>query len=113
MDVGIVRIIKEHFSIGYLFFYFKTELFQNYILGYTSGTTVLHLSKNWIEKHSILTPPKNIIERFDKFCRNVFEQVNENIQETNTLDDIKTLLLPKLLSGEIDVSNLNLEPEDD
>ncbi|NCT57452.1 MAG: restriction endonuclease subunit S [Legionella sp.] len=113
LDVGIVRIIKEHFSIGYLFFYFKTELFQNYILGYTSGTTVLHLSKNWIEKHSILTPPKNIIERFDKFCRNVFEQVNENIQETNTLDDIKTLLLPKLLSGEIDVSNLNLEPEDD
>ncbi|HAT8742788.1 TPA: restriction endonuclease subunit S [Legionella pneumophila] len=113
LDVGIVRIIKGHFSIGYLFYYFKTELFQNYILGYTSGTTVLHLSKNWIENHSILTPPLNIIERFDKFCRNVFEQLNENIQETNTLDDIKTLLLPKLLSGEIDVSNLNLEPEND
>lgn len=113
LDVGIVRVIKEHFSIGYLFYYFKTELFQNYILGYTSGTTVLHLSKNWIVNHSILTPPQNIIEKFDNFCRNVFKKVNENIQETNTLEDIKTLLLPKLLSGEIDVSNLNLEPEND
>ncbi len=113
LDVGIVRIIKEHFPLSYLFYYFKTELFQNYILGYTSGTTVLHLSKNWIENHNILTPPQKMIRQFDGFCRNVFHQLNENIQEVQILEDIKTLLLPKLISGEIDVSNLKLEPEND
>ncbi|EEZ95984.1 TPA: restriction endonuclease subunit S [Legionella pneumophila] len=113
LDVGIIRIIKNHFQQGYLYNYFKTDLFQNYILGYTSGTTVLHLSKNWLIDHMILTPPSQIIDRFEKLSTHFFQMIDANFQEIEILEKSKNELLPKLLSGEIDVQNLNLEPTHD
>lgn len=54
-----------------------------------------------------------LLDIFSEYIHPFFEFFSNNIENTNTLRKILNILLPKLLSGEIDVSHLNLEPEHD
>jgi type I restriction enzyme S subunit len=47
----------------------------------------------------------------DEFCASVtpmYDLINRNLQENQKLASLRDLLLPKLMSGEIDVSNIDL-----
>lgn len=103
LDVGIVRVKSQLVNIMYLYQLFKTKKFQGYILGHTSGTTVLHLAKGWFELYRILLPKKEIMSEFNKITAPLFNKIQINIEQEQTLQKTRDTLLPKLLSGEIEV----------
>lgn len=55
--------------------------------------------------------PKNIkqIENLLKSFINIFDEILKNSNEIKKLEKIRDILLPKLMSGEIDVSNINFD----
>ena len=88
---------------------FKSYSFKKHILGYVNGTTVLHLDKNGIKKFKIALPKnlselKNISERFEI----IYNEIQCNQKEINKLINLRDTLLPKLMSGEIDVSEIDI-----
>jgi len=103
LDVGIVRVKSQAVNIMFLYHLFKTKRFQGYILGYTSGTTVLHLAKGWFDSYKILLPKQEIMDTFNKLVKPLFKQLQLNIEEESSLQKTRDTLLPKLLSGEIEV----------
>ena len=88
---------------------FKSYSFKKHILGYVNGTTVLHLDKKGIKKFKIALPKdlselKNISERLEIF----YSEIQCNQKEINKLVNLRDALLPKLMSGEIDVSKFEI-----
>lgn len=53
-------------------------------------------------------PPKDIIENFNEMMRPTFESIIQNNYENAKLVNLRDTLLPKLMSGEIDVSEIDI-----
>ena len=57
-----------------------------------------------IQSFAIAGPPADLLSRFERFCDPVFAQVSALAQKNANLRAQRDLLLPKLVSGEIEVS---------
>ena len=81
-----------------------------HILGYVNGTTVLHLDKKGIKKFKLALPNDlSILKDLNEILKNNYKQIAINQKEINNLQKLRDTLLPKLMSGEIDVSKINCE----
>ena len=78
--------------------------------GYENGTTgIKNLDINgFIETEEIVIPPLEIIERFDVVCQAIANKIYANGLENERLANLRDTLLPKLMSGEVDVSGIQL-----
>lgn len=62
------------------------------------------LTTKMIQKLSIVIPELTILSKFDEIINPIIHQIEKNIEESIYLKDIRDILLPKLMSGEIRVS---------
>ena len=94
----------------YIYHYWQYLYNQGVFFSYENGTTgIKNLDINsFIETEPILIAPIELIEKFDAFCQSVFSKIYANGLENERLSAIRDALLPKLLSGEIDISNIQL-----
>ena len=53
-------------------------------------------------------PGEKAIEDFCTFADPIYEQIQVNERNSKYLEELRDALLPKLMSGEIDVSKINL-----
>jgi len=67
------------------------------------------LNRNNVYRLDTILPNKKIADRFNIIVSKFRETIYANQQENNTLQNTRDTLLPKLLSGELDVSELDLE----
>lgn len=72
-----------------------------------SGSTIVNLNKTQFGKIPVIVPPKNVSQKFDSLCSPLFEKVLSNQKENIKLSDLRDTLLLKLMSGEIDISNID------
>ncbi|MDE6953334.1 MAG: restriction endonuclease subunit S [Erysipelotrichales bacterium] len=105
--VPIVRLValipnKEIVSAKYLYLWLK----QLHITG--TGTTQQQLTVPDFQKTEILVPSAEVVSLFTTTVDPIFEKIWENQLENDRLAQIRDTLLPKLMSGEIDVSDINL-----
>lgn len=82
--------------------------FKNFALGYKSGTTVLHLSKKCLKEYVISLPEEKEVEAFGEIVERLCKKISNNLAENRNLCQIRNVLLPKLLSGEIDVNRIEV-----
>ena len=102
LDLQIVRP-KESLPLNYIYYLLNRDAFHNHALSYTNGTTVLHLNKNAVSEYMIVVPPRDILERFDLCTTASIKKIGSNIRENDGLENIRDLLLPKLMTGKIRV----------
>jgi type I restriction enzyme S subunit len=82
----------------------QSEKFKSYCLGYVNGTTVLHLSKKALPNYILAIPHNNAyIVQFDNLLSNLYKKMSELIKENSKLSLLRDSLLPRLMSGEIEV----------
>ena len=68
------------------------------------ATTVIHIGKKDFDAFEVLLPTSDILEKFDSITMPMIEQIASNLLENKKLIDLRNALLPKLMSGELDVS---------
>ena len=105
--VSIVRLVTlipdtSVLSAKYLYLY----LSQLHITG--TGTTQQQLTVPDFRKTEIIIPDKATMDFFTETVTPLFEQIWVNEDENNKLAEVRDALLPKLMSGEIDVSNIQV-----
>ena len=68
-----------------------------------------------MSKYEIALPQVDVAQKYTEFIRPFIERIIENIHQSRTLSQIRDALLPKLLSGEIRVDDIDqrLEVKDD
>lgn len=86
----------------YLYLYLKNFNYEE--LGSTSSIAKAINSK--IVKKIPILIPNNKINEFKDLFENIFDKIKSNQLEINKLTKLRNTLLPKLMSGEIDVSKI-------
>lgn len=105
--VPIVRLVTlipktEIISAKYLYLWLK----QLHITG--TGTTQQQLTVPDFQKTEILVPSQKIVTLFTATVEPIFEKIWFNQNENEKLYSLRDTLLPKLMSGELDISDIDL-----
>lgn len=94
----------------YVFHYWQHLYDAGVFFSYENGTTGiknLDISR-FIETEPIVIAPSALIEKFDSVCQSIYSKIYASGLENEELTLIRDTLLPKLMSGEIDVSDIDL-----
>lgn len=78
---------------------------QEKIIGLASGATFKEINKATFRQLTIIVPDKVISQQFNNIVFPIYKQVENLIKRNANLRRTRDLLLPKLISGEIDVSS--------
>ena len=74
-----------------------------------SGGAQQHINKRIVNDFKILLPDQNSLEKFKPYFGDIFSKICLNSKQNIYLEEIRDLLLPKLISGELkipDIQNL-------
>jgi type I restriction enzyme S subunit len=91
---------------AFLYFTIKPLLFA--IEQTRVATTVIHIGKKDFDAFEIMLPDTELLDAFDVITTPMVEQIVSNSIENKRLAIMRDALLPKLMSGEINVSNIQL-----
>lgn len=72
------------------------------------GSTQPLITQSDMNKVPILIPDSETLNNFELLAGKLMEQYQSNLLESRKLAELRDTLLPKLISGEIDVSNIQL-----
>jgi type I restriction enzyme, S subunit len=87
----------------YLFYFLLSYAYQGYITGASTGTTRKSASAGVISDVNIAVPPADIRKQFDEQVSALRSLLNNLLNQTTNLRRTRDLLLPKLISGEVNV----------
>ena len=110
-DVGCIAQNVVGFrnkGISPLYLYQYLNYIKNDLVAYDIGSVQPSIKVTHIIKHPIYIAPQDEINKFDSVARNITEKIYANCQESENLKQLRDTLLPKLMSGDLDVSNINL-----
>ena len=99
-------IPKEGISVYYIYLLMQTLAETINKLG-QSGSTIVNLNKTQFGKIHVMIPSKRVLQDFDSLCRPLFDTILSNQKENINLSELRDTLLPNLMSGELDVSNID------
>lgn len=103
--LALIRTTPESRRNLFLYLHFFSADWREVITRNTlSGATVDRIPLSKLPQFPITLPPDDLIHRFDDIVRPMFEQVEVLRRKNTNLRAQRDLLLPKLISGEIDVS---------
>ena len=96
---------KQQLSTYYLYLYLKNFEYSN--LGNTSSIGNA-INSTIVKNMNILIPQRSILSEFNKSINSIFEQIKNLSIKNENLKQTRALLLPRLISGEIDVENMEI-----
>lgn len=88
----------------YLYFTLLQPQFREIAEGFATGTTVLALPRDGLLNLSLVLPSDPILDEFDRQADQIISAVGIRHEQTRTLATLRDTLLPKLISGELRVS---------
>ena len=100
---------KDGYSL-FIYYYWQYLYGKGVFFSYENGTTgIKNLDfSGFIETEPILIPPVDKIVVFDGYCKAIFSQIFTNGKQNEHLAMLRDTLLPKLMSGELDVSGIDI-----
>lgn len=97
--LGEKPILKAPFIYGLL----KSENIISQIINKGQGSAQPNISANDIEITSIILPPEDIISKYNELVSPYFSLLIKNLNECDYLAQLRDILLPKLMSGELQI----------
>ncbi|CZO93674.1 restriction endonuclease subunit S [Legionella pneumophila serogroup 1] len=77
------------------------------------STGQIELNRKKLLALEAVVPPMTLQHFANNIFLNISKRIGNNLQTSLNLQKLCDTLLPKLISGELDISNINLEPEND
>jgi len=95
-------------NVGTAFMYYLLKFLLPTIEGMASGSTFKEISGAGMKSIPVVIPDNKTIDKFNAFCTPIFQQQEVLEAENSRLVDIRDVLLPKLMAGDLDVSSIEL-----
>ena len=95
---------KEGFSVEELYLFFSLTNIKSIV----TGAVQQKVSQQNLKKVPAIIPSKEALSTFDDLIQPIFSQIRNLRDENARLADLRDTLLPRLMSGELDVSNIDI-----
>lgn len=103
-----VCIFNSNRPNGKAFVLYTIKPLLNHIEQTQVATTVIHIGKKDYDAFEILLPTEDILNQFDSITASMVRQIVNNRLENKRLSKLRDAILPKLMSGELDVSEIDI-----
>ena len=100
--VGIVP--KE--NVGSEFIYLSLLSERTNLNNLASGAAQQNLNVGIVKNYNILVPEQKALDRFNRLAKSYFLLLKKNTEESRRLAELRDTLLPKLMSGELKVNEI-------
>ena len=95
---------KLGFNVESLLLLFKRTPVKSIV----TGAVQPKISQANLRSIQVVVPPQHELDAFNELIRPLFDQIRQNQDQSKALASLRDALLPKLMSGEIDVSDIRL-----
>ena len=95
-------------SISPLYLYQYLHFIRADLVAYNIGSVQPSIKVTHIIKHPIFVPEATALRMFEETAMAITQQLYANYNENESLKELRDTLLPKLMSGELDVSDLDI-----
>ena len=95
-------------STTFIYYLLKSRLFESFIAARTEGSVIPHLYQKDFMEFEFPLPTSDKMAEFEELAEPMFSRIVNNLNENKKLAALRDSLLPKLMSGELDVSDLDL-----
>ena len=103
LNQRVCKLMPQQTSISNLFVLYLMKPELEFVQSYKTGTTVSHLGKADIDKFVVVLPPLEVVEECSKILDSILQRIKNISAESRTLSLLRDTLLPRLMSGEIEV----------
>lgn len=107
--IFVIRNTRQaEISTQFIYYLLKSRLFKAFITSRTEGSVIPHLYQKDFTEFEFQLPSPADMKTFDDTTAAMFSMVFSNLNENERLIHLRDSLLPKLMSGELDVSGIDL-----
>lgn len=109
LNQHLFKVTSSEFDKWFYYCWTKFYLNQFILIAQDKATTMGHIKRQHLEESLVLIPDKNTYQDLTNLFKPLFELLIKNKIEIKKLQRLRDTLLPKLMSGEIDVSKINYD----
>ena len=102
------KSVIPYSEIGTAFVYFFLKHSLPVIESAASGSTFKEISGSAMKNIPAIIPDRNTLDQFNSFCAPIFAQQKILEEQNHSLAMLRDSLLPKLMSGAIDIASIQL-----
>ncbi len=103
---GFKSIVCKEKKVPYNYIYWLLKTEKEKIELVASGSTFKEVSGKTMKEYKVILPQKMLLDKFKDITGGFDRLIIKNEDELDRLQEIRDTLLPKLMSGEIRVTNL-------
>ena len=109
ISLDLARVLpRDSVDVDFLYGMFRFSRFSETVKEHANGTNVLHLSPDRISEHCFIKPLEEVQRLYGDAVRPMLRLMDNLTLQNEVLREARDLLLPRLVSGELDVSELDL-----
>ena len=108
LNQHLFKVTSENYPLWFYYYWLQYHM-PNFIdIAANKATTMGHICRNHLEDATISLPNPEVMKRADSILSPLINCQIKLMEETTQLINLRNYLLPKLMSGEIDVSTLEI-----
>lgn len=108
LNQHLFKVSSDKYDKWFYYSWTKHHLKKFISLASDMATTMGHIKREELEKAEVLIPDKDDYNKIGTVLKPIYESIISNRIENGRLSVLRDSLLPKLISGEIDVSNTEI-----
>lgn len=109
MSMDLVKLVANNdINKTYLYSLLKYSNFSDEVKNHANGVNVLHLNPQNIEQFELVVASEPLRNNFGEIAKRIFNQIDVLYLKNENLKQTRDILLPRLISGEINVENMEV-----
>ena len=103
---GFKSVVPKYAGTAFIYFYLKNNVSN--IESMASGSTFKEASGALMKSLKVIIPPSSLLQEYEEKVSSIFNKQEYLEEEITHLSNLRDTLLPKLMSGEIDVNEVEI-----
>ena len=108
LNQHLFKVTSKNFDKWFYFLWTKHYLEHFAFIAADKATTMGHIKREELEKAKVIIPSSECYQKMKQIMTPIYDLLISNRVENTRLLALRDTLLPKLMSGEIDVSNVDI-----
>ena len=106
LNQHLFKVTSKEFPKWFYYLWTLHHLDEFRLIAASKATTMGHIQRSHITDAKVVVPPRNLLDAMTLTMSPIIDQLIANRIQSRTLASLRDTLLPKLLSGELSVENL-------
>lgn len=112
LNQHLFKVTSEKYEKWFNYSWVKFHMNEFIRIAQDKATTMGHIKRSHLDEAKVLIPAIDIYGKIDKLMKPIIELIIKLGIQNTKLAELRDALLPKLMAGEIDVSNIKIEGEE-